>query len=206
VTTSPGLRERKKARTRAAIQREALRLFQRDGYAATSVEAIAAAAEVSPSTFFRYFPTKEDVVLSDFVDEATIERFVDAPPELDLFDALAHAVRVGFGDLPAEDLALEHLRNNLIRTVPELRRGMIAEMVRPMRLLADAIGRRTGREVDDDIRMFAGAVVGALLLVTPEALSEEPVVANSHGLIEDIAVRMERLRRLLTLPDPEQGG
>ena len=203
MSTSPGLRERKKARTRAAIQREALRLFQRDGYAATSVEAIAAAAEVSPSTFFRYFPTKEDVVLSDFVDEATIERFVDAPPELDLFDALAHAVRVGFGALPAEDLALEHLRNNLIRTVPELRRGMIAEMVRPMQLLADAIGRRTGREVDDDIRMFAGAVVGALLLVTPDAHGEEPLADDPHAMIGGIADRMERLGRLLTLPEPD---
>jgi AcrR family transcriptional regulator len=203
VTTSPGLRERKKARTRATIQREALRLFQRDGYAATSVESIAAAADVSPSTFFRYFPTKEDVVLADFVDETMIERFVDAPAELDFFEAMAHAVRVGFGERPAEDFALENLRNNLIRTVPELRRGMIAEMVRPMRLLADGIARRTGREVDDDIRMFAGAAIGALLLVTPEALSEEPVVDDPDALVEEIAARMERLRRLLTLPDPE---
>jgi AcrR family transcriptional regulator len=203
VTTSPGLRERKKARTRATIQREALRLFQRDGYAATSVDSIAAAADVSPSTFVRYFPTKEDVVLADFVDETTIERFVDAPAELDFFEAMAHAVRVGFGEMPAEDFALENLRNNLIRTVPELRRGMIAEMVRPMRLLADGIARRTGREVDDDIRMFAGAAIGALLLVTPEALSEEPVVDDPDTLVEEIAARMERLRRLLTLPDPE---
>jgi len=203
VTTSPGLRERKKARTRANIQREALRLFQRDGYAATSIESIAAAADVSPSTFFRYFPTKEDVVLSDFVDKDTIERFVDAPPEMDFFEAMAYAVRVGFGEMPAEDFELETVRNNLIRTVPELRRGMIAEMVRPMRLLADAIGRRTGREVDDDIRMFAGAAIGALLLVTPGALTEDAVIDNPHGLIEDIADRMERLRRLLILPDPE---
>ena len=207
VTTSPGLRERKKARTRATIQREALRLFQRDGYAATSVEAIAAAAEVSPSTFFRYFPTKEDVVLSDFVDESH-DRAVRGRAAGAGLLRRAGSRRPGRvrGDASRRTSSSRTVRNNLIRTVPELRRGMIAEMVRPMQLLADAIGRRTGREVDDDIRMFAGAAVGALLLVTPEAHSEEPVVANHAALIEDIADRMERLRRLLTLPDPEQGG
>ena len=60
-----GLRERKKAKTRAAIQQHALRLFQVKGYTATTVEEIAEAAEVSPSTFFRYFPTKEDIILYD---------------------------------------------------------------------------------------------------------------------------------------------
>ena len=187
VTTSPGLRERKKARTRATIQREALRLFQRNGYAATSVESIAAAADVSPSTFFRYFPTKEDVVLSDFMDETTIGRFLEAPPEYSLVQALSYAVETGIAALPEEDFQLEHLRNRLIREVPELRRGMLAEMMRPMELLAQAIGQRLGREVDDDIRMFAGAAIGGLALLEPHY--EGTADADPRALIAEIVAR-----------------
>ena len=53
-----GLRERKKQKTRESIQRTALRLFEKQGYEGTTIEQIAAAAEISPSTFFNYFPTK----------------------------------------------------------------------------------------------------------------------------------------------------
>jgi AcrR family transcriptional regulator len=63
-----GLRERKKAKTRAAIQAHALRLFAKQGYDETTIDQIADAAEVSQSTFFGYFPTKEDVVLHDRFD------------------------------------------------------------------------------------------------------------------------------------------
>src|ERR1700760_2516303 len=82
VNAPGGPSQRQKARTRATIRAEALRLFREQGYHVTTVEKIAAAAEVSPSTFFRYFPTKEDVVLQDDMDIRMVEAFARQPPEL----------------------------------------------------------------------------------------------------------------------------
>src|SRR5881409_3232752 len=93
VMSTPGLRERKKQKTRWAIQEHALRLFAEQGYDATTVEQIAAAAEVSPSTFFRYFPSKEDVVIQDQYDPILASIMAAAPAELGPVGALRHAMR-----------------------------------------------------------------------------------------------------------------
>src|ERR687886_66340 len=87
-----GLRERKRARTKAAIQQQALRLFREQGYEATTIEQIAEAAEFSPSTFFRYFPTKEDVVMYDDIDPLLVAAFDAQPGELSPIQALRGAV------------------------------------------------------------------------------------------------------------------
>ena len=95
MTTAVGLRERKKARTREALQEAAMDLFTRQGFDGTTVEEIADACEVSPRTFFRYFPTKEDVLFAD--TEARRERLLavlaDQPADVAPFAALHAAMR-----------------------------------------------------------------------------------------------------------------
>ena len=72
-------RERRRVRTMREIQGEALRLFAANGYDQTTIEQVADAADISPRTFFRYFPTKEDVVLWDEYD-ATIPGLIEGRP------------------------------------------------------------------------------------------------------------------------------
>src|ERR1700738_4405496 len=76
-----GLRERKKQKTRESIQREAMRLFGKQGYEETTVEQIAAAVDISPSTFFNYFPSKEDVVLYDAYDPILAKLLSERPAD-----------------------------------------------------------------------------------------------------------------------------
>ena len=75
----PDWRQRKKAATRDRIRASALRLFGEQGYDATTVEQIAAAAGVSHMTFFRYFPAKEDVALSDSYDPMIAAAITQTP-------------------------------------------------------------------------------------------------------------------------------
>jgi AcrR family transcriptional regulator len=174
---SPGLRERKKAKTRAAIQQEAMRLFVERGYAGTTVEDIAEAAEVSPSTFFRYFPTKEDVVLRDDYDERMLEVFMALPPDLTPLQAARtalHSMGGIVGALSPEERELEKVRMALTFSVPEVRARWINELVRAFRTLAEAVAARAGRPADDvRVRTFVGAVIG-VMLVAMEPLVEDP--------------------------------
>ena len=159
-----GLRERKKAKTRAAIREQALRLFQEQGYQATTVEQIAAAAEISPATFFRYFPTKEDVVLQDDVDVLTLEVFDAQPPELSPVAAVRAAAATTFARLTPQELARFRETTELTLAVPELRARAIDEFVRTIEVMAAAVARRTGHAPDDfAVRNLAGAMVGVIM-------------------------------------------
>lgn len=172
-TAGPGLRERKKARTRAAIRQHAMRLFHEQGYDATTVEQIAAAAEVSPSTFFRYFPAKEDVVLADDLDPPLIAAFQAQPSELPPIAALRGAMRTVIDALPPEEWAQERARIALIRSVPELRARMMEGFATQLQQAAEIVAERVGRRPDDfEIRVLTGALLG-IVLATWFSWSEE---------------------------------
>ncbi len=157
----PGLRERKKAKTRALIQEQAVRLFLEQGYEATSVEQIAEAAEVSPSTIFRYFPTKPDLVVYDDLDAVMIAAYRAQPPEVGVIGALRGAMRTTFENLASSDIALQVERATLLGTVPELRSAMLGELVRTMHEIAALVAERSGLPPDDDrVIALAGAVIG----------------------------------------------
>jgi AcrR family transcriptional regulator len=164
MTSSTGLRERKKAKTRAAIQRHAWRLFQEQGYAATTVDQIAEAAEVSQSTFFRYFPTKEDVVLTDDYDPVMIEVLRAQPADLPPVRAIREAIRAVYAQITPEEWERERARHRLIMSVPELRARSLDQYVRAIELVAGAVAERAGLAPDDfAARVLAGAVIGASL-------------------------------------------
>ncbi len=170
----PGLRERKKARTRAAIQRHALRLFREQGYDETTVSQIAEAAEVSESTFFRYFPTKEDVVLWDDFDPRIAEVFLAQPAATRPIQALRNAMREVLGQLPAVAQAELRERMDLILSVPELRTTMVDQISAPMRLFVPLLAERTGRRPDDPaVRAMVGAVLG-VSMAAMFAAAEDP--------------------------------
>jgi AcrR family transcriptional regulator len=168
MTSSPsepsGLRERKKARTRAAIQRHALRLFREQGYSATTVDQIAAAAEISPSTFFRYFPTKEATVLYDPFDPVLIAATLAQPAELSPIAALRATVDIIREQVSGEEWERERQRQLLVFREPELRSAIMDQFAEGIELLAGMAAERTGRAADDfEVRNWAGAVVGVIM-------------------------------------------
>ena len=188
-TPKPGLRELKKARTRSEIQRQALRLFRRQGYAATTIEQIAAAAEVSQSTFFRYFPTKEDVVLWDEYDPRFLAALQAQPPDLPPIAALRQAMRGVFAELSAEQLDLERDRGRLITNEPDLRARSLSVTLDSVKMLGDALAERLGRDPGDfAVRNLVGAVFGAMFTAWLAMAEEEnpDIVGTMDAALEHL--------------------
>jgi AcrR family transcriptional regulator len=114
-------RERRRTRTMRLIQGEALRLFAANGYEQTTTEQIADAADISPRTFFRYFPTKEDVVLWDEYDALIPELLQRRPADEPPGETMRAITRQSIEGLYQHDPARLLARHRLLFTVPALR-------------------------------------------------------------------------------------
>ena len=159
-----GLRERKKLRTKAAIQKEAMRLFLEKGFEETTVEDIAEAVEISPSTFFNYFPSKEDVVFEDELDPLLLSAFDAQPAGTNPIAALRAALRQVFGHLTAEQEKMVRQRTQLMVSTPELRGAMLSRFADLVDQIAEMLAHRVGRKADDFVvHNMAGAILGVML-------------------------------------------
>jgi AcrR family transcriptional regulator len=163
-----GLRERKKLKTRESIQREAMRLIEKQGYDKTTIEQIAAAVEVSPSTFFNYFPSKEDVVLYDAYDPMIGKLLLERPAGEPLSVALRHVLEEMAGIFERDrDVILARAR--LWIEEPSLRARLWEELEKGQVFMSGLIAQRSGRDADDfEIRV----TVMVIIMAAMEAMRE----------------------------------
>lgn len=181
----PGLRERKKLKTRVAIRRATHRLIAEQGYEATTVEQIAEAAEVSPSTVFRYFASKEDIVLSDEYAPAMADALRGRPAGEEPLESLRAVLTRTVVALLAHEPEETRRRARLMAEVPAVRARTTGTMAATSRALAGVLADRTGRGADDlQVRVLTAAVMGAL--------GEAMVYWAERGQRDDLAALVHR--------------
>lgn len=183
-----GLRERKKIQAKSHIQRSAFALFAKKGYDAATIEQITTAADVSQSTFFRYFPTKEAVVLYDSLDLPLAQVLSDQSFDGTVIEMLRHGAKRVFGNLSAEQATMELQRIDLIRSDPKLRAAMFDELMRNVDIFAAAIAERTGqRKTDTKVRNLAGAIAGVIAVTVMDARKKRTMKAFAKSIDDALA-------------------
>jgi len=172
----PGLRERKKQRTRQTILGAALELFAERGYTHTTLEDIAEAAEVSTGTLFAYFPSKEDILFPEerpFFEELK-QRLNQRPPGATTFDVLRELLAT----LEPPDETLR-LRMRILRD-EGLRDRQRSRYMRVERLLAESIAKDLGTAPDDLRPTMLAASTSAALATVGERLQPEAGEGTSN--------------------------
>ncbi|MEW6477021.1 MAG: TetR family transcriptional regulator [Actinomycetota bacterium] len=158
----PGLRERRKKLTAAELEAAAFRLFGERGFDAVTVDDIAAEADVSRRTFFRYFASKEDVLLADhFVQLARLrEAMAVRPPDEPIITALRNALLSMTGDFE-DRKEMIILRGRLMRDTPSLQARSLVHQKLWEDAMAEMVAERLGVDPVTDLR--PGVVSAATL-------------------------------------------
>ena len=160
----PGLRERHRRRTAAQLEEVALGLFLERGFDATTVDDIAAAAEISRRTFFRYYASKEDVLLSDHPRRLAELRAALAarPPSEPILTALRQALMSMTGTYE-EDRERLLLRARVMRGTPSLQARSLMLQRDWEQAVSEMVAEHLGVDAHGDLRpvVVAAATLGA---------------------------------------------
>lgn len=170
-----GLRERNAAHTRELITGTALALFLEQGYDATTMEEIAEGAEVSTSTLYRYFPSKDLLVIEPFALRGQMAAELRTRPQDEpLALALGHALTALLTTPRPGTDRLAQLRT-VLESNASLRARALEEFVRERLLLEEAVAERTGRAADDVFcQMTARQTMAVLEIVGMRDFADVP--------------------------------
>lgn len=163
-------------RTRALLQATALRLFSEQGYDATTVEQIAREAGVSHMTFFRYFPTKDAVVLDDGFDPAIAAAVAAAPAGLPPLARVCTGLRAALTQVDRPGQEDVRLRVKIAAEHPALRAGTYANTEATQEAIADVL-------VADGVRPFEARVATAAALAAITVALLEWCLRDHHDLM-----------------------
>jgi AcrR family transcriptional regulator len=178
-----GLIERNKQRTRRELAEAAARLFLERGYPATTVQDIADAADVSPRTFFRYFPCKEDVIIASTTMDDALDHLAGHDERESLQSALTAMLAASLapvGDDPGTARAFQFM----LRNTPALRGRWLEEQRRNRDRLAEALAPWFG---EHDHPLTPHLVAGAALLAVDEVMTlwaDDPSMPDPLGLLD----------------------
>ena len=186
MTEGPGLRERKNARTRDAIERAAAELALEQGYDHTTVDQIAERADVAPRTIYVRYPTKEAIFFSESADRASFHEWVDGTDD-DLVVRLGRFIQSRVA-ASQENAELRRLKMRAVWTDPYLRRTLRGKLEDAEQLICASLSAELGLPEDDSgVRVFAGAITSLFTTMGEKAVAHpdnfDPLRDCARGLL-----------------------
>jgi TetR/AcrR family transcriptional regulator, regulator of mycofactocin system len=193
--------------SRGELEQVALELFAERGFEATTVDDIAAASGISRRTFFRYFPSKNDVVWGDFESllAAMDDWLVQAPADVPVLESLADAV-VRFNSLPPEAVPAHRERMALILHVPALQAHATLRYADWRAVVARFVARRAGGPAAAAVPHLVGHVALGAAVASYEQWLASPDADLSSLLAASFAELRAGFPSLATSPARGRGG
>ncbi|MEU5871765.1 TetR family transcriptional regulator [Glycomyces sp. NPDC047369] len=184
-----GLQARKKLAAMHRIQHAALDLFEEQGFDEVAIEAVAAAADVSPRTVYRYFGTKEMLVIWDEDDEVEIDPLLAGVIGADPIGAIRESMRAAFAAMGEAELRLVRRRVALVYRYPSIEAALILHAYARTRAIAAAVGGGDTLEVQVFVHALVGGLLGGIrhwcesgFAAPPFAFADEALTLVEHGL------------------------